>query len=208
VEPPAADPAPAPRFALLVLATTLAGFAAAQPLGWEPAWVAAAGAVVLAVPLLIRRAVRPAEILARTNLAFCAFVLSLGVVVLALREHGLGRLIAALTPAHADFAGLLAVAGIAAVLANVLNNLPAILVLLPAVESSPGLLLAALIGVNVGPNLTYVGSLATLLWRQLLRDRDAAPRTGQFLRLGALTVPPALVAGVAALWLSLHAFGH
>jgi arsenical pump membrane protein len=86
----------------------------------------------------------------------------------------------------------------------VLNNLPATLVLLPAVESSPGLLLAMLIGVNVGPNLTYVGSLATLLWRQILHTRDAAPEMGEFLRLGALTVPLGLVAGVAALWLGLR----
>jgi hypothetical protein len=35
--------------------------------------------------------------------------------------------------------------------------------------------LAALLGVNIGPNLTYVGSLATLLWRRLLRERDADP---------------------------------
>ena len=59
---------------------------------------------------------------------------------------------------------------------------------------SPALVLAVLVGVNVGPNLTYVGSLATLLWRQLLHARDAAPSTGDFLRLGLLTVPPCLAA--------------
>jgi arsenical pump membrane protein len=58
--------------------------------------------------------------------------------------------------------------------------------------------------VNVGPNLTYVGSLATLLWRQILHARDAAPDAGDFLRLGALTVPLTLVAGVLTLWLSLR----
>jgi arsenical pump membrane protein len=71
----------------------------------------------------------------------------------------------------------------------------------------PGLLLAVLIGVNVGPNLTYVGSLATLLWRQILHARQAAPSTGEFLRLGALTVPAGLLAGVAALWVSLRISG-
>jgi arsenical pump membrane protein len=128
-------------------------------------------------------------------------------VVLAVREHGLDRLVDALVPGHAGFLGLLGAAGLAALLANLLNNLPAVLILIPAVESSPGLLLAVLIGVNVGPNLTYVGSLATLLWRQILHARDAAPATGEFLRLGALTVPAALVAGVAALWLGLRLGG-
>jgi arsenical pump membrane protein len=137
------------------------------------------------------------------NPAFCAFVLCLGVVVLAVREHGLDRLVDALVPAHEGLPEMLAVAGLAAVLANLLNNLPATLVLVPATASSPALLLAVLIGVNVGPNLTYVGSLATLLWRQILHTRDAAPDAGDFLRLGLLTVPPTLLAGVLSLWLVL-----
>jgi arsenical pump membrane protein len=190
---------PAPRYALIVLALTLAGFALAEPLGVHPAFVAAGGAVALAVP---RRT--PVRTLVReANLPFCAFVFALGVVVLAVREHGLDRLIHAIVPAHDGFWQLLAVAGLAALLANVLNNLPATLVLVPAVASSRGLLLAVLLGVNVGPNLTYVGSLATLLWRQILHTRDAAPDAREFLRLGLLTVPIALCAGVAALWLVL-----
>jgi arsenical pump membrane protein len=93
------------------------------------------------------------------------------------------------------------------VLANVLNNVPATLVLLPAVGHVPGLVLAVLIGVNVGPNLTYVGSLATLLWRQILHARNAAPAPGEFLRLGVLVVPACLLSGVAALWAGLTLWG-
>jgi arsenical pump membrane protein len=200
---PIAGPAPAskrPTFALVVLALTLAGFAVAQPLGVHPAFVAAAGALVLAV----RRRVPPLTLLREANPYFCAFVFALGVVVLAVREQGLDGIVRALVPQHATFLGLLAVAGLAALLANLLNNLPAVLILVPTVSSSPGLLLAALIGVNVGPNLTYVGSLATLLWRQVLHARDAAPAAGEFLRLGAVTVPLSLVAGVGALWVGLH----
>jgi arsenical pump membrane protein len=65
--------------------------------------------------------------------------------------------------------------------------------------------LACLVGVNVGPNLTYVGSLATLLWRRVLRERDAEPAVGEFLRLGVATVPAALLAATLALWLALRA---
>lgn len=198
------EPGPPPRYALSVLAVTLAGFAALQPLGVEPAWVAAAGALALAVPLLLRKTLRPRDLVVEANPAFCAFVLALGVVVLAVRENGLGELLDTWVPRHGDLLGLLGVAVLAAVLANVLNNLPATLVLLPAVAHHPGLLLAMLIGVNVGPNLTYAGSLATLLWRRILHARDAAPRTAEFLRLGAATVPLSLVAGVTALWAGLH----
>jgi arsenical pump membrane protein len=64
--------------------------------------------------------------------------------------------------------------------------------------------LAMLIGVNVGPNLTYAGSLATLLWRRVLHAHDTDADLGEFLRLGALTVPPALIASTVALWLALQ----
>ncbi|GAA4244947.1 ArsB/NhaD family transporter [Dactylosporangium darangshiense] len=198
---------PAPRYALAVLAATLAGFALGQPLGVHPAFAAVAGSLALAVPLVRRRLLTLPAAIRAANPAFCAFVLGLGIVVLAVRTHGLGRLVDALVPAAPTFLGLLAVAALAALLANVLNNLPATLVLLPAVQHSPGLLLAVLIGVNVGPNLTYVGSLATLLWRQILHARDAAPSARQFLRLGALTVPAALIAAVTALWAGLHIAG-
>jgi arsenical pump membrane protein len=51
--------------------------------------------------------------------------------------------------------------------------------------------------VNIGPNLTYVGSLATLLWRRIL---PAAPALRTFTAVGLLTVPLALAAATTALW--------
>jgi len=65
---------------------------------------------------------------------------------------------------------------------------------------SPLAVLAVLIGVNVGPNLTYVGSLATLLWRRIASDNDHEIAIGEFTILGLLTTPASLVAGVTALW--------
>ena len=193
----------APKYALVVLALTLVGFAGAQPVGVHPAWVAVAGSVALAVPLFARRAVTVGAVVREANPAFCAFVFALGVVVYGVRENGLGKFLGLVVPHSAGWLQLVAVAGLAALLSNLLNNLPATLVLVPAVASSRGLLLAVLIGVNVGPNLTYVGSLATLLWRQILHREDAAPDAKDFLELGLLTVPAALVAGATALWLVL-----
>jgi len=197
----------APRRALTVLAVTLAGLVVVERFGLQPAWAAAGGAVLLAVPRLRRTPRAAGALLLETNPPFLAFVLALAVVVLGVRRNGLDLVVSAVAPHEASFAGLLAAAAIAAVLANVLNNLPATLVLLPAVTHVPGLVLAVLVGVNVGPNLTYVGSLATLLWRQILHARDAAPATGEFLRLGALSVPACLLTGVAALWIGLRLWG-
>jgi arsenical pump membrane protein len=203
------DAHPAPRFALVVLGVTLVGFAVVEPFGVAPAWVAAAGALVLAAPRLVRAPAREAIAIARSaNVPFLVFVVSLGVVVLAVRGGPVGDAIADLVPDRADLLGLLAVAGLAALLANVLNNLPATLVLVPLTAHSPGLVLAVLLGVNIGPNLTYVGSLATLLWRQVLHAHDQAPSAGRFVRLGLATVPACLVVGVAALWVGLRVTGR
>ena len=82
------------------------------------------------------------------------------------------------------------------------------LVLLPlAAPSGAGAVLAVLLGVNIGPNLTYTGSLATLLWRRIAHHHGSAPDLGEFTRLGLLTVPAALVLGVLALWAGLHLVG-
>jgi arsenical pump membrane protein len=210
VRPVRQEPVAAPRFAIAVLAATLLGFGIADPLGVHPAWMALAGALALAVPRLVSDRARTARVRAlvlAANPAFCAFVLALGVVVLAVSRGGFGAVVDRLAPHHAGLWGLLGMAVLAAVLANLLNNLPATLMLLPLAAPSPGLVLAVLLGVNIGPNLTYAGSLATLLWRQIMRDRDHPPVTGEFLRLGALTVPACLVVGVAALWVGLRVSG-
>ncbi|WP_428350046.1 SLC13 family permease [Mycolicibacterium sp.] len=201
-----ADPAPAPPvFVLAVLALTLAGFGVSGFVGIEPVWVAVAGAGVLAARSLTRREVTPWGLLREASPLFLLFVFALGIVVAGVTGHGMGRILKTLLPTEPSFAALLGVALIAAVLANVVNNLPATLVMLGVLSggSHPGLVLAMLIGVNVGPNLSYVGSLATLLWRRVLARRAAAPALGEFLLLGALTVPVALLAGVAALFLAL-----
>src|SRR6266511_552064 len=175
----------APRYAVAVLAVTLAGFGVASLLGVEEALVAALGALALAVPAVAGGRAGIADLLRAAALPFLAFVAALGVVVAAVSAAGLGNAVERLVPAGASLPALLAVAATAALLANLVNNLPAILLLLPAVSAAgPGPVLAALVGVNVGPNPTYVGSLATLLWRRALRARDAEPPVGEFLRLG------------------------
>jgi arsenical pump membrane protein len=110
-----------------------------------------------------------------------------------------------LLPHGSGLLPLLAVAAISAVVANLLNNLPATLIILPVVTlSGPGAVLAMLVGVNVGPNLTYVGSLATLLWRRIVHAHDEETDMGEFTRLGLRTVPPILLVSTVALWLALQ----
>lgn len=204
-QPPDPPTTSTPQFALAVLALTLTGFAASSFTGIPPVIVAVAGAALLAGKALARQEVGPWQLIQATSPLFCLFVLALGVVVAGVTAHGLGATLGAVLPSAPTLPGLLAVAGLAAALSNVVNNLPATLVLLGALGPAPppGLVLAALLGVNIGPNLTYVGSLATLLWRRVLVRNDAAPTLREFLRLGALTVPACLAVATVALWLAL-----
>jgi arsenical pump membrane protein len=136
---------------------------------------------------------------------FLIFVLGLGVIVAAASTHGLSTAVRDVLPAGASLGDLLLIAAVSAVLANLVNNLPATLILVPVTAAlGAGPVLATLVGVNVGPNLTQVGSLATLLWRRVLRTEGVEVEPLEFTRLGLLTVPPALIGGTALLWLALR----
>ena len=203
----AADAADAPVFSLVVLGLTLGGFAVASAAGANPAWAALAGAAVLAVRAIARGETTAAAIARSADVPFLLFVIALGIVVVAVVDNGLQAALRPVLPSGTSLPALLAVAALAAVLAATVNNLPAVLVLLPLVAvpgGGPGAVLAVLIGVNIGPNLTYTGSLATLLWRRALREYDADVALGEFTRFGAATVVPALLLCVICLWLSLH----
>jgi arsenical pump membrane protein len=205
-EPPANAAAarhpPLPRLGLAIVALTLAGFAVSSVVGIAPVWFATAGAVAITLAAPPESAT---SLVAAAEPAFLVFVAGLGIVVAAAGAHGLTSAVRSALPTGTSLLDLLAVAGVSAVLANLVNNLPATLIVLAVVVAgAPGVVLAMLIGVNVGPNLTYVGSLATLLWRRVIHAHDEQVDTIRFLQLGALTVPATLVAATTALWLALQ----
>jgi arsenical pump membrane protein len=197
-----------PMRALLVLAGTLLGFLLCSPLGIAPAWAAAAGAVVLGVPRVWAGLTQAGEVLRAADPAFLAFVGALAVLVDAVSRQGLARVVRPLVSHSSGLLGLLTVAAVGALLANLVNNLPATLLLLPVtLPGGPVAVLALLIGVNVGPNLTYVGSLATMLWLRVCRGVGLTPSLHAFTRHALLTVVPALVGATTALWLGAKIIG-
>lgn len=210
----AAEPRPAPRepvelplFALVTVGLTLVGFAVTSLVGLSPAWAALAGAAALGVRGLATRRTSVRRIAVAIDLPFLAFVLCLGVVVAAVMRNGLEPAMHRVLPDGQGLLALLGIAAVAAVLSNIVNNLPAVLVLLPlAAPMGAAAVLAVLIGVNIGPNLTYVGSLANLLWRSVVR-RDMNPSFVEFSRVGLVTTPLTLVAAVVALWAGLQMIG-
>ncbi len=94
-----------------------------------------------------------------------------------------------------------------AVLANTINNLPAALVAGSALAGLPpevlrgDLVAGVLVGVNLGPNLTTAGSLATMLWLLLLRRRGVEISARSYVQVGVVVTLPALAAASVGLWL-------
>ena len=212
MEPDASPPRPRldgfARFVIASLVVLFVAFFVVSQLGGEPAWAAAVGAGVLAIATVVSRSRSPRLVLAALSPSFVVFVAALGVVVEAAVQHGLGSVARDVIPDGDGFWALLAIVGLAALLANVVNNIPATLVLLPVMAGGPiSGLLALLVGVNVGPNLTYTGSLATLLWRRVVRAEDIEPSRRAFFRLGFLATPLALVLSTVALWLTMRVIG-
>jgi arsenical pump membrane protein len=116
----------------------------------------------------------------------------------------LGGLVATVLPDVAGAPGLpelLAIALVATVLANLVNNLPATLLLVPLVAPMGGVaVLAALVGLNVGSGLTWTGSLANLLWRRIQVRAGQPPSSRAFHRYSLLVTPPAVAVAVVVLW--------
>ena len=88
--------------------------------------------------------------------------------------------------------------------ANVFNNIPMALVMLAVLVGAPRariplLTASALAGLNIGPALTTVGSLATMLWLTFARRQGVEVPALEYLRVSVVTVPLVLVAALAAL---------
>jgi len=94
--------------------------------------------------------------------------------------------------------------GIVAVVCNLVNNLPAGLIAGNVIHAGhvPEVIKSSvLIGVDLGPNLSITGSLATILWLVALRREGHTVSAWTFLKLGAFVMTSALVAALAAVWI-------
>ncbi len=146
----------------------------------------------------------PWRILKDISWGVLPLVAGLFVMVTALDRIGVASMLGALLQRGGSTALWWAGGGLG-VLSNVVNNLPAGLLAGHALAQAhlpPLVTSAALIGVDLGPNLSVTGSLATILWLIALRRAGLVVTAWQFLRLGALIMPPALLLALGAVALS------
>lgn len=170
---------------------------------WPLGVVAVAGATGMVVIAAVRRRISREHLRAHVSPALFFYVAGLFVLIRAVEQAGItGDFVAGVT-AHVDSASTAVVSGLlgATILSNVVNNLPALLVFLSGTQAGgvpPALhvpfLVGALAGADLGPNLTPVGALSTMLWLVIVRRRGVEVSTWDFLRIGAIVTPLTVIA--------------
>lgn len=211
-QPAEAVPARGPfRFTLAMLALIALAYLGAALLRWPLALVALGGAALLLAGLALSG--HPAWARLREHFSGTIFVFIAGLLILvrAVDHAGLGQALGEallrLASGGTLAAALVGVFG-SALGANLVNNLPMALIMAQALERIGGtatptgavLVHATIIGSDVGPNLTTVGSLATMLWLLILRRRGLDITPLEYLRVGLLVTPAMLLAAALALW--------
>lgn len=194
---PEAVEAPAiPLFPSAVVVVVVLGLASGADF-WVPA---AAGAILLGGYALARRTTTWRDLYEAAHLPLAALVLVWALVVVWLGSTPAGDGIDAAVPTGDGLVALVLTALVAMLAANLINNMPAALLLLPAAAAAgPVNVLALLIGLNVGANLTAIGSLANLMWRQAVPSDVTSWRT--FHAVGLATTPVLVMLCTTVLWI-------
>ena len=180
----------------------------ASGLEWQLGLPTFLAVLATAVVILILNRLSSWEIARDISWSVLPLVAGLFVLVEAVEQTGLLKPLIASLPASAraapDATGF-ALGPAVAVLCNIVNNVPLGLVagtLANGAHLAPHVTGALLIGMDLGPNLSVTGSLASILWLVALRREQQAVSAWKFLGLGCLVMPPALIASLAAMYVN------
>ena len=196
-----------------VLLLLLLGFFGLEPLGVPVSAVAAAGALVLLLIAGRGRVISTRKVLRGAPWQIVIFSLGMYLVVYGLRNAGLTAMIASLLNLFAQGGVWGAAFGtglLAALLSSVMNNLPAVLVGALSIDASTAtgavkeaMIYANVIGCDLGPKITPIGSLATLLWLHVLAKKGMTVTWGYYFKVGTVLTVPVLLLTLAALAIRL-----
>jgi arsenical pump membrane protein len=180
-------------------------------------FVIATGAAVLLVASLKNRIIRPLQVLKGAPWHVVLFALGMYLVVYGMGNAGLTRWSADLLTRLGGLGMGWAILGtgvIVALFSSVMNNLPGVMLGVLAIGASgaagamhDGMVLANVVGAGIGPKLTPIGSLATLIWMHNLQQKGLKITWPAYLRVGLVITPPVLLAALAALWGSMALLG-
>lgn len=197
----------------VVLALLLVGFFGLEPLGVPVSGVAASGALVLLVVAGRGRVISTRKVVRGAPWQIVIFSLGMYLVVYGLRNAGLTGEIASWLNRFAQAGVWGAAFGtglLAALLSSVMNNMPTVLVVALSIDASSAtgvvkeaMVYANVIGCDLGPKITPIGSLATLLWLHVLARKATIITWGYYFKVGIVLTVPVLLVTLAALAIRL-----
>ena len=201
------------RFAFGSLLAIALAYVLASALRVPLSLISLAGSVLLLVGALRHHCLDWNKLRREISWSLFIFIGGMFLVVRAIENLGLTE---AFGKAILDFAGdsafraTLLTAGGTALGSNLVNNVPMALIMISALNAIQsagrghiGLVYAVILGADLGPNLTTVGSLATMLWLLALRRRGVDISTVEYFKLGITVVPVMIIVASVLLWLRL-----
>lgn len=196
-----------------VLALLLVGFFAIEPLGVPISAIAAACALILYLIAARGHVISTRKVLKDAPWQVVVFSLGMYLVVYGLRNAGLTEYLTQILNVFAGYGiwgASLGTGLLAAGLSSVMNNMPTVLVGALSIHSAEAtgivreaMIYANVIGCDLGPKITPIGSLATLLWLHVLARKNIVITWGYYFRTGIVLTLPILLATLAALAIRL-----
>ncbi|MFW7250257.1 arsenic transporter [Enterobacter sp. BNK-34] len=197
------------RAGWVVLLLLLVGFFVLEPLGIPVSAIAAAGAAVLFVVAKRGHAINTRKVVRSAPWQIVIFSLGMYLVVYGLRNAGLTEFLSAVLNLLADkglWAATFGTGFLTAFLSSVMNNMPTVLIGALSIDGSTAtgivkeaMVYANVIGCDLGPKITPIGSLATLLWLHVLAQKNMTITWGYYFRTGIVMTVPVLFVTLAAL---------
>lgn len=201
------------RVGWIVLLFLLLGFFVLEPMGMPVSAIAATGASVLFIVAKRGHAINTGKVLRGAPWQIVIFSLGMYLVVYGLRNAGLTEYLSGVLNLLAEkglWAATFGTGFLAAFLASVMNNMPTVLIGALSIDGSTAtgvvkeaMIYANVIGCDLGPKITPIGSLATLLWLHVLAQKNITITWGYYFRTGIIMTLPVLFVTLAALALRL-----